>query len=146
MAALFKLRRSEPKLIRPFRAPLYPWAPAFALAMAVLCLVAMVWYNPLLALIFAAMMLGGYLWFRKTAAARRRAPVDHSCARSPEATCIKQLSGQVWRFDSLKTLMAKASPARSATRWRALSPAAPKSGWRRKSLRRIPLTDILDNR
>ncbi|MRF78337.1 ethanolamine permease, partial [Escherichia coli] len=24
MAALFKLRRSEPKLIRPFRAPLYP--------------------------------------------------------------------------------------------------------------------------
>ncbi|MDU2496624.1 MAG: amino acid permease [Klebsiella grimontii] len=76
MAALFKLRRSEPKLIRPFRAPLYPWAPAFALAMAVLCLVAMVWYNPLLALIFAAMMLGGYLWFRKTAAARQRAAVD----------------------------------------------------------------------
>ena len=61
---------------RPFRAPLYPLAPAFALGMAVLCLVAMVWYNLLLALIFAAMMLGGYLWFRKTAAARERAPVD----------------------------------------------------------------------
>ena len=76
MAALFKLRRSEPKLIRPFRAPLYPLAPAFALGMAVLCLVAMVWYHLLLALIFAAMMLGGYLWFRKTAAARERAPVD----------------------------------------------------------------------
>lgn len=76
MAALFKLRRSEPKLIRPFRAPLYPLAPAFALGMAVLCPVAMVWYNLLLALIFAAMMLGGYLWFRKTAAARERAPVD----------------------------------------------------------------------
>ncbi|WP_394543558.1 ethanolamine permease [Klebsiella quasipneumoniae] len=76
MAALFKLRRSEPKLIRPFRAPLYPLAPAFALGMALLCLVAMVWYNLLLALIFAAMMLGGYLWFRKTAAARERAPVD----------------------------------------------------------------------
>ncbi len=75
MAALFKLRRSEPKLIRPFR-PALPLAPAFALGMAVLCLVAMVWYNLLLALIFAAMMLGGYLWFRKTAAARERAPVD----------------------------------------------------------------------
>ena len=50
--------------------------PAFALGMALLCLVAMVWYNLLLALIFAAMMLGGYLWFRKTAAARERAPVD----------------------------------------------------------------------
>ena len=33
-------------------------------------------YNPLLALIFAAMMLGGYLWFRKTASSRERAPAD----------------------------------------------------------------------
>ena len=76
MAALFKLRRSEPRLIRPFRAPLFPYAPAFALAMAVLCLVAMVWYNPLLALIFAAMMLAGYVWFRKTASAREQAALD----------------------------------------------------------------------
>jgi len=76
MAALFKLRRSEPNLIRPFKAPLFPYAPAFALGMAVLCLVAMVWFNPLLALIFAAMMLGGYLWFRSTATARERAGLD----------------------------------------------------------------------
>jgi hypothetical protein len=58
--------------------------------MAVLCLVAMVWYNLLLALIFAAMMLGGYLWFRKTAAARERARWIRNCVRSPEeAACIK---------------------------------------------------------
>ena len=44
--------------------------------MAVLCLVAMVWYNTLLALIFALMMLGGYMWFRKTAHARERAGMD----------------------------------------------------------------------
>jgi ethanolamine permease len=44
--------------------------------MAVLCLVAMVWYNTLLALIFALMMLGGYMWFRKTASARERAAMD----------------------------------------------------------------------
>ena len=31
MASLFKLRRSEPQLARPFRAPAYPWFPAFAL-------------------------------------------------------------------------------------------------------------------
>ncbi len=81
MAALFKLRRSEPKLIsRPFRAPAHPLAPAFALGMAALCLVAMVWYNLLLALIFAAMMLGGYLWFRKTAAARERCASGSSTA------------------------------------------------------------------
>lgn len=76
MAALFKLRRSEPGLTRPFIAPLFPWAPAFALGMAVLCLAAMVWYNPLLALLFALMMSAGYIGFRKTARARERAAAD----------------------------------------------------------------------
>ncbi|EMH4164287.1 ethanolamine permease [Pluralibacter gergoviae] len=76
MAALFRLRRSEPRLQRPFRAPLYPFAPAFALVMALVCLVAMVWYNAELALIFASMMLLGYLWFRATAQARAKARPD----------------------------------------------------------------------
>lgn len=66
MAALFKLRHSEPALERPFRAPLYPFAPALALGLAVLCLVAMVYYNGLLALIFGALMLAGYAYFRLT--------------------------------------------------------------------------------
>ncbi|MDM5062289.1 ethanolamine permease [Aeromonas salmonicida] len=66
MTALFKLRRSEPALERPFRAPLYPFAPALALGLAVLCLVAMVYYNGLLALIFGALMLAGYAYFRLT--------------------------------------------------------------------------------
>ncbi|MBG6246503.1 ethanolamine permease [Candidatus Symbiopectobacterium sp. 'North America'] len=70
IAALFKLRRGEPALSRPFRAPWYPFAPAFALVMAVICLVAMVYYNTLLALIFTAMMLLGYGWFRATRSAR----------------------------------------------------------------------------
>ena len=34
MAALFRLRCSEPDMLRPYRAPLYPFAPAFALGMA----------------------------------------------------------------------------------------------------------------
>ncbi|MER0126747.1 ethanolamine permease [Franconibacter daqui] len=76
MASLFKLRRSEPGLERPFRAPLYPLAPAFALGMAVLCLAAMVYYNLVLAAIFAVMMLAGYLWFRLTARARASAALD----------------------------------------------------------------------
>ncbi|WP_129232740.1 ethanolamine permease [Cronobacter condimenti] len=76
MAALFTLRRSEPHLARPFRAPLWPLAPAFALAMAMLCLVAMVWFNLALAAMFAVMMLAGYLWFRLTAGARAAAAVD----------------------------------------------------------------------
>lgn len=76
MAALFKLRRSEPALDRPFKAPGLPYVPAFALCMSVLCLVAMVYYNVELAVIFAVMMLGGYLWFRMTASARARAALD----------------------------------------------------------------------
>ncbi|MGU5713824.1 ethanolamine permease [Aeromonas taiwanensis] len=66
MAALFKLRRTEPALQRPFKAPLYPFAPALALGLAILCLVAMVYYNGLLALIFGGLMLAGYAYFRLT--------------------------------------------------------------------------------
>ena len=66
MAALFKLRKSEPKLERPFMAPLFPFAPALALGLAILCLAAMIYYNQLLALIFGGLMLLGYGYFRLT--------------------------------------------------------------------------------
>ena len=56
MAALFRLRKAEPNLARPFMAPAYPASPAFALAMASVTLVTMVWFNPQLAAIFAATM------------------------------------------------------------------------------------------
>jgi len=57
MASLFRLRRTEPDLARSYRAPLYPFAPAFALGMAVFALIAMIWYNPVLFVIFAATMV-----------------------------------------------------------------------------------------
>ena len=57
MAALFRLRHKEPDLERPFRAPLYPFAPAFALAMAGLALVTMAWNNRELAAIFVGLMV-----------------------------------------------------------------------------------------
>jgi ethanolamine permease len=56
MAALLRLRRSEPDLARPFRAPLYPFAPMFALGMASLALVTMAWTNRELAAIFTGLM------------------------------------------------------------------------------------------
>ena len=40
--------------------------PLTALALAVLCLVAMVYYNQLLALIFGGLMLVGFIYFRLT--------------------------------------------------------------------------------
>ncbi|ARO54517.1 ethanolamine permease [Methylorubrum zatmanii] len=64
MAALFRLRASEPDLARPYWAPLYPYAPAFALVMAVVCLIALIVYNPLIFAIFAAVMSAAVLLVR----------------------------------------------------------------------------------
>ncbi len=76
MAALFKLRASEPKLERPFRAPLYPLFPAIAIVCGVVCLAAVVYFNQLLSLIFLGLMALGYVYFRLTAAQRDAAPHD----------------------------------------------------------------------
>ena len=70
MASVFRLRRTEPAMARPFRAPLYPLFPAFALGAAVLCLLTMVYFNPLMAALFAGLGLIGYGYFRTTAARR----------------------------------------------------------------------------
>ncbi|WCE06761.1 ethanolamine permease [Pseudomonas sp. JBR1] len=61
MLSLFKLRRSEPHLERTFRAPGYPVVPAIALVLAVVCLIAMVWYNPVIASVFVVLMVIGAL-------------------------------------------------------------------------------------
>jgi ethanolamine permease len=63
MGALFALRRRRPALPRPFRVPLYPWTPALALALSLLCLVAVAYYAPGLALAFLAAVAAGYAWF-----------------------------------------------------------------------------------
>lgn len=56
MASLFRLRRREPNLARPYRAPFYPFAPAFALALAAICFLALVITNPLIFILFLAVM------------------------------------------------------------------------------------------
>lgn len=56
MLALFRLRRAEPNLERPFRAPLYPVLPAVALLFSVLALVAVVASAGRLALAYAAVL------------------------------------------------------------------------------------------
>ncbi len=76
MLSLFKLRRSEPNLARSFRAPGYPIVPGIALVLAVVCLVAMAWFNALIGLIFLAFMAVGFVYFLLTGAARASAPAD----------------------------------------------------------------------
>ncbi|HEX8615186.1 MAG TPA: ethanolamine permease [Telluria sp.] len=70
MLALFKLRRSEPDMVRPFSAPLYPFFPLFALLGAVVCLGTMVYYNFVMSLVFAGLLLAGYAMFLMTAGRR----------------------------------------------------------------------------
>jgi ethanolamine permease len=73
MLSLFALRKREPELARPFPALGYPVFPAIALALAVLCLAAMVYYNTLLAGVFAGLMAVAYGLFLLGGAKRREA-------------------------------------------------------------------------
>ena len=54
MISLFALRKKEPNLERPFKAPFYPWFPAIALILCVVSLIAIIWYNLLISIIFFA--------------------------------------------------------------------------------------------
>ena len=68
MASLFRLRTIEPDLARPFRAPLYPLVPAFALVMAMIALIMLAWNNAEIAAIFAGLMIvlvGGSMVLRR---------------------------------------------------------------------------------
>lgn len=57
MISLFVLRKKEPGLERPFVAPLYPYFPVIALAISVICLIAIIYYNWKLSIIFFAILL-----------------------------------------------------------------------------------------
>jgi ethanolamine permease len=72
MGSLFKLRAAQPDLPRPFRAPVYPWFPAFALVAAVVCLLTMVYFNLLIAAIFVALGVLGWAYFARTRKRRER--------------------------------------------------------------------------
>jgi ethanolamine permease len=56
MMSLFALRRKEPMLARPFKTPFYPWFPLIALGLSVVCLIAIMYYNRALSLLFFSML------------------------------------------------------------------------------------------
>jgi len=76
MASLFKLRRSEPQLDRPYRAPFYPVFPAIALVCGVVCLAAVVYFNAMITVLFLGLMALAYLYFHFTSRQRDAAPLD----------------------------------------------------------------------
>lgn len=76
MLSLFKLRKSEPNLERTFKAPGYPLVPGVALALALVCLAAMIWFNGTIALLFLGLMSIGMVYFLLTGAQRNAVPAD----------------------------------------------------------------------
>jgi ethanolamine permease len=67
LLSLMRLRRTEALLPRPFRAPLYPLFPITALCIAVVSLLAIVYYNAQVAGLFAALgVAGGFVTYWRT--------------------------------------------------------------------------------
>lgn len=64
MIALFRLRKNEPALVRPFRVPLYPLTPLVALSLTLVCLAAMLVAYWQLGLIYLGVLAVGFVWFR----------------------------------------------------------------------------------
>lgn len=64
MISLFKLRKDQPNMERPFKVPMYPIFPALALIIATVALVAMTWYNKGLSMFFYGLMFVSFLWFK----------------------------------------------------------------------------------
>ena len=64
MIALLQLRKKEPELERPFKAPLYPWFPVIALVIACTAFLAITIYNLTLAFVYFSLLLIAYIWFR----------------------------------------------------------------------------------
>ena len=63
MISLFILRKKEPELERPFASPFYPYFPAIALILSAICLLAIIYYNWLLSLIFFGGLVAAILLF-----------------------------------------------------------------------------------
>lgn len=64
MAALFKLRVANPHMPRPYQAPFYPWLPGFALLGAGVSLLALFYFNAVVASVYAVMLAVFYAIFR----------------------------------------------------------------------------------
>nr|WP_321467360.1 hypothetical protein [uncultured Desulfobulbus sp.] len=68
LITIFALRKKHPKMDRPFKVPFYPVAPAIGLVISVVALIAVTYYNQVLALIFAGIMAVAYAYFKIFAA------------------------------------------------------------------------------
>jgi ethanolamine permease len=64
MVSVIKLRKTEPALHRPFKVPLFPLVPLVALTIAGVALLAMIWYNQILALIYTSIIILSFTFYK----------------------------------------------------------------------------------
>jgi ethanolamine permease len=62
-AAVIRLRVREPELPRPYLAPLYPVTPIIALVLSVVCIAAMIWRYPTIALVYSGIVVAAWIAF-----------------------------------------------------------------------------------
>ena len=63
MVSVLRLRKTEPNLERPFKVPLYPLLPILALVIAVTSIIAMIYYNQLMGIIYLGILISSLVAF-----------------------------------------------------------------------------------
>jgi ethanolamine permease len=71
MVSVIKLRKTEPALHRPFKVPLFPLVPLVALIIAGVALLAMIWYNQILALIYTSIIILSFTFYKISSAPKK---------------------------------------------------------------------------
>lgn len=71
MVSVINLRKTEPALHRPFKVPLFPLVPLVALTIAGVALLAMIWYNQILALIYTSIIILSFTFYKISSAPKK---------------------------------------------------------------------------
>jgi ethanolamine permease len=85
MLSLFKLRRSEAALERPFKAPFYPVFPAIALLLSLLFMATMIYYNALVFGLFVGLFAISLLFYFLSKKSRAAVAGDDLLLAAPGA-------------------------------------------------------------
>jgi len=64
LISLFVLRKKAPGMTRPFKVPFYPFSPAIGLVIACVAMVAVCYYNAMLAAIYAGIMVFSFFYYK----------------------------------------------------------------------------------
>lgn len=72
MLSMFKLRKTAPDMERPFKVPFYPLTPIVAIVIACVAMAAVIYYNLLLAGIYAGILGISYIWFKIASALKAK--------------------------------------------------------------------------